>query len=98
MPGLTVALSTYGFLLNGRWIDDGPALPVRSPYTGETVAHVIAATRMQAEEALAAAVPASALTRKIPAYERRRILQQVSDQIARRRAEFARISACAAGK
>ncbi|HTC79499.1 MAG TPA: aldehyde dehydrogenase family protein, partial [Terriglobales bacterium] len=98
MPGLTVALSTYGFLLNGRWIDDGPALPVRSPYTGETVAHVIAATRTQAEEAIAAAVRAFEVTRKIPAYERRRVLQRVSDQIASRSEEFARMMALEAGK
>jgi len=98
MPGLTVALSTYGFLLNGRWIDDGPVLPVRSPYTGETVAHVVAATKRHAEEAIAAAVEAFAVTRRIPAYERQRVLQRVSDQMASRSEEFARMMALEAGK
>jgi acyl-CoA reductase-like NAD-dependent aldehyde dehydrogenase len=98
MPTLTVAASTYGFLLNGRWIENGPALPVRSPYNGETMAHVIAASRPQAEQAIAAAVRAFETTRKIPAYDRQRILQQISDRIAEQAQEFARMMALESGK
>src|SRR5947208_3094426 len=35
MKSLSIAFSTYGFLLNGRWIEEGPVAPVRSPYNGE---------------------------------------------------------------
>ena len=98
MSSLTVALSTYGFILNGQVVDDGPRLPVRSPYSGEPVAHVIAAGRAQAEEAIAGAAKAFEITRKLPAFERQRVLQQVSSQIAAHTEDFARMMALEAGK
>ncbi|HWZ44708.1 MAG TPA: aldehyde dehydrogenase family protein [Candidatus Saccharimonadales bacterium] len=98
MPSVKTAISTYGFLLNGRWIEDGPVMPVHSPYTGETVAQVVQAGRQQADEAIAGAVEAFAVTRKMPAYERQRILRKVAEQIATRTEEFARTMALEAGK
>jgi acyl-CoA reductase-like NAD-dependent aldehyde dehydrogenase len=98
MPSLSVAVSTYGFLLNGRWIEDGPAIPVRSPYNGEVVANVITATRAQALEAISGAVQAFEVTRKIPAYERQRILGTVAANIASQAEEFALAMAQESGK
>src|SRR5579871_1177989 len=98
MSSSSVAASTHGFLLNGRWIEHGPTAPVRSPYTGEIVGNVVSATRTHAEEAIAGAVQAFEGTRKLPAYERQRILQRVAHEIAARTEDFARLMALEAGK
>jgi acyl-CoA reductase-like NAD-dependent aldehyde dehydrogenase len=97
--GITqLAVSTHGFLVNGRWIEEGPALDVRSPFDGQTVARVIAAGRAHAEEAIAGAVQAFAVTRKLPAFERQKVLERISAAIAARGEEFARMMALEAGK
>jgi acyl-CoA reductase-like NAD-dependent aldehyde dehydrogenase len=93
-----VSLTTHGFLLNGRAVEEGPLQPVHSPYTGEVFAQVVRGTRAQAEEAIAGAVQAFELTRKLPAYERQRILNQVSDQIAFKAEDFAHTMAMESGK
>ena len=98
MSTSSIAVSTHGFLLNGRWIEDGPSLDVRSPYSGETIAQVITATRAQAEEAVTGAVRAFEVTRKMPAYERQRVLESVSRAIEKHSEEFARMMALEAGK
>lgn len=98
MPSLTAAVSTYGFLLNGRWIEDGSVLPVRSPYNGEVVANVVAATRADAMEAILGAAQAFEITRKLPSYERQKVLRTVAAQIAARAEEFAHIMAQESGK
>jgi acyl-CoA reductase-like NAD-dependent aldehyde dehydrogenase len=98
MPSLSVTVSTYGFLLNGRWIEEGPAMPVRSPYNGEVVANVVAANRSHALEAISGAVQAFEVTRKLPAYERQRILRSVAAQISSRAEEFALAMALESGK
>jgi acyl-CoA reductase-like NAD-dependent aldehyde dehydrogenase len=98
MAIMQMAVSTYGFLLNGRWIEDGPAIEVRSPFDGQTVANVIAARREHAEEAIAGAAAAFSVTRKLAAFERQRVLDRVSAAIAARSEEFARMMALEAGK
>ncbi len=98
MPSLTVAVSTYGFLLNGRWIEDGPVAPVRSPFNGDVVANVVAASRADALEAISGVVQAFEITRKLPSHERQKILRTVAAQIAARAEEFAHIMALESGK
>jgi acyl-CoA reductase-like NAD-dependent aldehyde dehydrogenase len=98
MAMMQMAVSTHSFLLNGRWIEDGPAIEVRSPFDGQTVANVIAARREHAEEAIAGAAAAFSVTRKLAAFERQRVLDRVSAAIAARSEEFARMMALEAGK
>lgn len=98
MATSTTAVSTYGFLLDGRWIDNGPVAAVRSPYTGEVVANVVQATRKQADEAIAVTAEAFAVTRKLAGYQRERILRRTADQITARSEEFARIMTLESGK
>jgi acyl-CoA reductase-like NAD-dependent aldehyde dehydrogenase len=98
MATLLTDISTHGFLLNGRWVEDGPIIPVRSPHTGEPVANVVQATRVQAEEAIEAAVEAFETTRKLPAFERQRVLRRVAEQISAQVEDFARMMALEAGK
>jgi acyl-CoA reductase-like NAD-dependent aldehyde dehydrogenase len=93
-----MAVATRGFLLNGHWIEQGTTHPIHSPYNGEVVSHVVAATRSHAEDAIGGAVNAFAVTRKMPAYERQRVLERVSAGIAAHAEEFARTMALEAGK
>ncbi len=56
------------------------------------------ATAEQLEQAIRAAVSAFETTKRLPAYERQRVLRAISDSIAARREEFARLMAMEAGK
>ena len=56
------------------------------------------ATEAQYEEAVEAAVAAFEVTRKLPAYERGRILREISAGIRERREELGRLIALEAGK
>ena len=88
----------HGFLLNGRWIDSGQAIAVRSPFTGDVVANVALASAQHAQEAIGAAVQAFAVTRKMAAFERQRILERISAALATHTEAFARVMALEAGK
>jgi len=73
-------------------------MPVRSPYNGEVVANVVVANRSHALEAISGAVQAFEVTRKLPAYERQRVLRSVAAQISSRAEEFAQAMALESGK
>ncbi|HYX54032.1 MAG TPA: aldehyde dehydrogenase family protein [Candidatus Limnocylindrales bacterium] len=98
MSAHTPVATSFGYLLNGRWITRGSVSEVRSPFTGEVVAEVIMATRHEAEEAIAAAQAAFAITRKLSSAERQRVLEKISAAIVARTEEFAHIMALEAGK
>ena len=91
-------LKTFGLLLDGHWISEGELHEVRAPYDGEVVGTVVCGTRQHAEAAIAAAVKAFETTRRLPAYERQRVLRSVVDGLIARRAEFADVLAREAGK
>ncbi len=92
------AVKTFGFLLDGRWITQGELREVRAPYDQEVIGTVVYGTRQQAEAAIAAAVKAFETTRRLPAYERQRVLHAVADALAARKEEFATVLAREAGK
>ena len=89
---------TYGFFVDGRWIEDGELVEVRAPYDGAVIARVTQGRREHAEAAIAAAVKAFRTTRRLPTFERQRILRQIAVNIAFRRDEFSRTLAQEAGK
>jgi len=91
-------VATYGFFVDGRWIEDGDHIEIRAPYDGSVIARVTQAKREHAEAAIAAAVKAFGTTRRLPTFERQRILKQIATNIAFRRDEFARTLAQEAGK
>ena len=91
-------VTTQGFLVDGRWIEEGDVVEVRSPYDGEVVGRVFQGRREHAEAAIAAAVKAFNTTRRLPAFERQRVLRRVAQAIADRKEEFARTMAMEAGK
>lgn len=88
----------WGFFVHGKWVTDGDAIEVRSPYDGSVLGTVHRAAATHAEAAIRAAQHAFETTRKMSSYERQRILRAISDGIAENRDEFATLMALEAGK
>ncbi len=91
-------VATHGFLLDGKWIEEGEQIEVRAPYDGSVVGRVFQGRREHADAAIAAAVKAFGTTRRLPAFERQRVLRRVAESIAQRKEEFAHTLAHEAGK
>jgi len=99
MAELTAApVATRGFFLDGKWLEEGDTLDVRAPYDGALVGRVLQGRREHAEAAIAAAVKAFGTTRRLPAFERQRVLRYIASGIHERKEEFARTLAQEAGK
>jgi acyl-CoA reductase-like NAD-dependent aldehyde dehydrogenase len=93
------AVTPHPIYLAGRWVDSPDVLEVLNPAgSGEITGATYNATPEQYEEAVRAAVAAFEVTRKLPAYERSRILRAISDGIRARREELGRLIALEAGK
>jgi len=91
-------LGEYGVLISGHWLETGDAIEVHSPYDDALVAVVHRAGPKEIEQAIAAAVEAFQVTRKLPSWKRAEVLMKVSQGIAARREELARTIALEAGK
>jgi hypothetical protein len=89
---------TWGFLLDGKWVGKGEAVEVRSPADGNVVGAGCLASASDAEVAVQAAVRTFETTKKMPAYERQRILRGIMEGIRQRHDEFSRMLALEAGK
>jgi glyceraldehyde-3-phosphate dehydrogenase (NADP+) len=89
----------HPIFLAGHWVDSEDVLEVTNPAKpGELAGTTYNATDEQYEEAVQAAVRAFEVTRKLPAYERGRILREISSGIRERREELARIMTTESGK
>ena len=98
MADMTIApVATHGFFVDGRWVEDGDIVEVRSPFDGSVIGRVVQGRREHAEAAIAAAVKAFGTTRRLPAFERQRVLRRVARSIAERKDEFSRTLAQEAG-
>jgi acyl-CoA reductase-like NAD-dependent aldehyde dehydrogenase len=95
---IATPVSTQGFFLDGKWTEAGDPVEIRSPYDGSPVGQVFQARREHAEAAIAAAVKAFGTTKRLPAFERQRVLRRVAETISQRKEEFARTMALEAGK
>src|SRR2546428_5756610 len=99
MAQMTVTpVRTQGFLVDGKWIEEGSPVEIRAPYDGSVIAHVFRGRREHAEAAIAAAVKAFGTTRRLPAFERQRVLRQIATGMQERKEEFSRTLAQEAGK
>ena len=94
----TIPVRTQGFYLSGKWMEEGTPVEIRAPYDGTSLAQVFQATREHAEAAIRAAVRAFGTTRKLPAFERQRVLRSIAQYITSRKDEFSRTLAQEAGK
>jgi acyl-CoA reductase-like NAD-dependent aldehyde dehydrogenase len=91
-------VSTQGFFVDGKWWEEGDPVEIRAPYDGSVIGSVFQGRREHVEAAIAAAVKAFGTTRRLPAFERQRVLRRVSENISERKQEFARTMAQEAGK
>ncbi len=91
-------VATHGFYVDGKWLEEGDIIDVRAPYDGAVIAHAYQGRREHAEAAIAASVKAFGTTRRLPAFERQRVLRRIADGIHDRRDEFSRTLAQEAGK
>jgi glyceraldehyde-3-phosphate dehydrogenase (NADP+) len=96
---VTSAAKPHPIFVAGRWADSPEMLIVDNPAAPATPAGATwNATEAQYDEAVRAAVAAFEVTRKLPAYERGRILREISTGIRERREELGRLIATEAGK
>ena len=99
MAQMTMAdVATHGFLLDGKWVENGDLYEVKAPYDGAVVGRVAQGRKEHAEAAIAAAVKAFGTTRRLPAFERQRMLRRVAEGIGNRKEEFIRTLSQEAGK
>jgi glyceraldehyde-3-phosphate dehydrogenase (NADP+) len=96
---IVAGTAPHPIYLAGRWTDSPHRLVVeRAGYPGQTAGATYTATAEQYETAVEAAVAAFEVTRRMPAYERARILHAISDGIRQRRDELGTLIAIEAGK
>src|SRR6266404_3224811 len=97
MPAAIESIN-LGFLLDGKWRNDGERIEILSPGTRERVGVTYRATSADAEAAIRAAVRAFETTRRMGGYERQRVLRAISSGIEKQSDELARMVALEAGK
>src|SRR5438067_12165274 len=99
MAQMTVTpVSAQGFFLDGKWIEEGDIVEIKAPYDGNVIANVFQGRREHAEAAIKAAVKAFGTTRRLPEFERQRVLRRVAQTMVERKDEFSRTLAQEAGK
>jgi acyl-CoA reductase-like NAD-dependent aldehyde dehydrogenase len=89
---------TYPYYRAGRPVHANTDLVVTNKYTGETAYRAALADARTVEAAIGAATEAFALTRRVPSFRRRDILQQVAGRVTERAEELARIVSIEVGK
>jgi len=89
---------TYPLYLAGQPAMTTGTLAVTNKYTGQVATHVACADRTLVTRAIDAAQEAFPQTRRMPAWQRRDILQHVVTRIAERQEELARVLAIEVGK
>ena len=98
-PTTTASANSWGFFLDGKWLSDGETFEVLAPHDRSMVVGIgHRATAAHADAAVQASQRAFETTRKLPSYERQRVLREISEGIRSRREEFARLLALEAGK
>jgi glyceraldehyde-3-phosphate dehydrogenase (NADP+) len=85
-------------VVGGRSIATGSTYEVRSPYNDDLVAVIHRAGPDEIEAAIAGAVRAFEVTRKLPAWRRAEILLRIADAVEAAKDDFARTIALEAGK
>jgi acyl-CoA reductase-like NAD-dependent aldehyde dehydrogenase len=96
---VTTGTAPHPIFLAGRWVTSPDVLTVADPANAdEPAGATYTATPEQYEDAVEAAVRAFEVTRHLPAYERGRILREISAGIKARREELGQLIAREAGK
>ena len=88
----------YRLLIDGQWVDAGPALEVKNKYDGKLVGTVPTARREDVEAAIDAAERAEDAMADMPAYKRADILLRTAALLRERSDDLAKTIAAEAGK
>jgi acyl-CoA reductase-like NAD-dependent aldehyde dehydrogenase len=91
-------MKAYKLFIGGRWIEGSTVQEVKNPYNQETVGTVHQAGEAEIESAVQASVTAFAETRRMAAHQRAAALQKITDGIAARKEDLARMISLEAGK
>ena len=94
----TSRLGEFGCVVCGEVMKTSNLMEVRSPYDNSLLAVVHRAGPREIERAIAGAVGAFKVTRKLPSWKRAEILEKISSGIGARLEEFAQLIALEAGK
>lgn len=84
--------------IDGSWIQAVDYYPLYSPYSGEHIADIAAASTDQVDEAIEAASRAAAVMRAMPAHQRAAILEKLAQLLEQRLDEAAGLIALEAAK
>src|SRR5258706_5136746 len=87
-----------GFLLDGKWRNEGERIEILSPGTRQRVGVTYRAISSDAEAAIRAATRSFEITRRMVGYERQRVLRAISSGIDKDSVGLARLQALKAGK
>jgi acyl-CoA reductase-like NAD-dependent aldehyde dehydrogenase len=101
VPRVTSITQTrpHPIFLAGQWVESSQSLIVENPFRpDEPAGFTFQATDDQFEEAVQAAVASFEVTRSLPAYERGRILREISAGIGAQREDLARSITRESGK
>jgi acyl-CoA reductase-like NAD-dependent aldehyde dehydrogenase len=82
----------------GEWVDRAEKIEVRNPFDGQVIDTVPKGTPADVAAAVAGAVEGARIMRRMPGYERYRILSKAARLIAERRDQLARIMSQEEGK
>lgn len=88
----------YKLLIDGQWLEGGPALEVKNKYNGQVIATVSTARHEDLDAAIAAAERAEESMAEMPAYRRAEILLRTAALIRERSDDLAKTIAAEAGK
>jgi acyl-CoA reductase-like NAD-dependent aldehyde dehydrogenase len=91
-------VAAHRFYVDGKWIEEGDVVEIRAPYDQQVIARIHQGRRSHVEAAIAAAVRAFSTTRRLPTFERQRVLRRIGHNISARKEEFSRTLAQEAGK
>lgn len=98
VPPDSMQLPDGALFVAGIRYQDGEAAWVIDPWTGERVAPVILADAARADDAARAAATAFETTRRMPSYQRRRLLKEITRGIVAHREELAALIVRESGK
>lgn len=84
--------------INGGWREAAHYVELKSPYSGEVIAEIPAATEAEVEEAIQSAYEAREIMAKMPAHQRASILEKLAQLLERRADDAAWIIASEAAK
>lgn len=88
----------YKLLIDGQWVDAGPALEVKNKYNGEVVGVLPTARKEDLDAAIDAAERAEDVMADMPAHKRAEILLKTAALLRKRSEDLARTIAAEAGK